>query len=91
MNRRMRAEEIPDFVADILAAGAQMIAVGHDIYLIGETEVPEELYEQVVSEVQNICDRYGRREHLRREIATHLCRLGRFVDLEERPPLAQLH
>ncbi|QGG93246.1 hypothetical protein GH983_22090 (plasmid) [Agrobacterium sp. MA01] len=87
----MRAEEIPDFVADILAAGAQMIAIGHDIYLMGEAEVPEEMYEQVITDVQVICDRYGRREHLRREIAAHLRSLGRFIDLDELPPLSQLH
>jgi hypothetical protein len=85
----MRAEDIPDFVSAILAAGAPICAIGHDIYLICETEVPDEMVEQVVTKVQEVCDRYGPREHLRREIAAHLRSLGCYVEVGELPPVRQ--
>ena len=87
----MRAEECPNFVAHMLAAGTPIVATGHDIYLMGKGKVSDEICEQVLVDVRAVCDLYGRREHLSREIVGHLRSLGHFVDLEELPPLAQLH
>lgn len=87
----MRSKDVPNFVSDILAAGAPMWAIGEEFYLICESEVPKEAYAKVASAVQAVCNRYGPREHLRREIAAHLRSLGRYVDLDERPPAHELH
>ncbi|CAN7754597.1 hypothetical protein LJR257_006635 [Ensifer adhaerens] len=34
--RLMKSSEIPDYVADIIAAGCDICAVGHDSYVAGD-------------------------------------------------------
>ncbi len=83
----MRKEEIPEFVEAILATGCPMCAVGNDTYVFGEIDVPDDAFDRVVKLVQDICDEYGEREHLRLEIAAYLRKIGRVFDL----PMNTLH
>lgn len=38
----MRANEIPDFVDDVIAAGCEITAVGDAFYVLGETDDEEQ-------------------------------------------------
>lgn len=68
----MTSDQIPQFVAEILATGCSIYAVNRSIYVIAEFAVPEELSESVSNEVNAICERYGNRSHLQLEIAAYL-------------------
>lgn len=83
----MRRSEIPRFVSEVIAAGAPICAVGHDVYLVCETEVPDADIRRVAEEVQAICNNFGPRDHLRLEIVWHLRSLGRYVDHGDLPTL----
>ncbi|KXG87704.1 hypothetical protein [Agrobacterium bohemicum] len=79
----MRKDQIPEFVDEIIATGCPICAVGHDTYVFGEIDVLDEDFDRVVREVQEICDNYGERDHLRLEIAAYLRSIGRVFDLPE--------
>jgi hypothetical protein len=83
----MRRSDIAGFVSEVIAAGAPICAVGRDVYVICETEVPDGDVRRVAEEVQAICDKYGPRDHLRLEIVWHLRSLGRYVDHGDLPML----
>jgi hypothetical protein len=59
----MRRSDIARFVSEVIAAGAPIRALGHDVYLICETEVPDEDMRRVAEEVQAICNKFGPRDH----------------------------
>ena len=79
----MRKDQIAAFVSEILAAGAPMCAIGDDTYVFAEVDVPDEHFDRVSHEVNEICERYGSRDHLRREISAHLRSIGRYVEVED--------
>ncbi|ODT20147.1 MAG: hypothetical protein ABS35_20345 [Kaistia sp. SCN 65-12] len=64
--------QIAAFVTEILNTGATLYAVGDDIYFFGDLAVADNTEAQVWAMVNDICDHYGSRDHLRREIVTHL-------------------
>lgn len=80
----MRKDEIPDFVEEIIATGCPITAIGYDLFVLGEIDVPEEDMERVSKEVHEISKRYGERDHLRAEIAAYLRSIGRYFELDER-------
>ncbi|KQZ56249.1 hypothetical protein ASD54_25235 [Rhizobium sp. Root149] len=77
----MTKDDIPAFIEDILATGCPVTAVGHDSYVFGEIDVPEDDIERVSAEVHAVCQRYGGRDHLLLDIVAHLRSLGRYIDL----------
>ncbi|MFN3717370.1 MAG: hypothetical protein ACK4UW_00550 [Rhizobium rhizophilum] len=52
------------------------------MYVFAEIDLPEEDVDRVAEEVQEICDRYGDRDHLLLDIVAHLRSLGRYVEIE---------
>jgi hypothetical protein len=77
----MTEDQVPEFVDTIIATGCPISAVGHDIYVFAEIDLPDEDIDRVAAEIHAICDRYGERDHLRLEIVAYLRSLGRFFDL----------
>jgi len=75
--REMNATEIPSFVAEVIAAGCDINAVGHDMYVLGNVDEQEEAKE----ELRRIGERYGDRAPLKFEIIAYLRSIGRFVDV----------
>ncbi|MCJ8520494.1 hypothetical protein ABID21_003632 [Pseudorhizobium tarimense] len=73
----MREEDIPDFVRDVVATGCDMCAVGDDHYVIGDADLPVEVYEVVEQELESIFANYGERDHLKHEIIAYLHSIGR--------------
>lgn len=75
--KRMKSNEISDFVAELIAAGCDICAVGHDMYVIGDGD----LVPDATEEVRRIGEKYGDRDALKLEIATYLCSMGRCVEV----------
>ncbi|QDG94596.1 dihydroxy-acid dehydratase (plasmid) [Rhizobium sp. NIBRBAC000502774] len=78
----MTEDQVPEFVDAIIATGCPICAVGHELYVFAEIDLPPEDIDRVSAEVHNICTAYGERDHLRREIAAYLRSLGRYVECE---------
>lgn len=68
----MNEEEIPAFVADVMEAGCHVNAVGHNMYVICDDEEQE----VVIEELNRICQKYGDRDSIRREIVNYLWSIG---------------
>jgi hypothetical protein len=79
----MRKDEIPDFIAEIIATGCPISAVGHYMYVFAEIDLPEEDIDRVSAEVQEICEFYGERDHLLPDIVAHLRSLGRYIEIDQ--------
>lgn len=73
----MREDDIPSFVSELVDAGVPICAVGHELYVIGDVDLPDE-HAEVAWE---ICHRYGERDHLILEIVAYLRSVGRFLDV----------
>jgi hypothetical protein len=76
----MRSDQIPFFVKEVLSTGATLYAAGKDHYFFGDLDVPDDKAEEITARVNGICERYGPRDHLQTEIASHLLRLGLEID-----------
>jgi hypothetical protein len=73
----MQASEIPAFVDEIIQAGCDICAVGHDGYVLGDIE---EMVD-AESELERIDEAYGDRDFLKLEIVAYLRSLGRYLDV----------
>ncbi|XOK15601.1 hypothetical protein ACI6PO_28035 (plasmid) [Agrobacterium tumefaciens] len=83
--RQMLETEIPAFVDDVIATGCDICAIGHDGYVIGDSDLSDIEYEIAGPKLAHIRETYGDRDHLLREIATYLRSLGRHHDLGSPP------
>ncbi|WP_246763552.1 hypothetical protein [Rhizobium sp. 007] len=83
--RPMLEAEISAFVDDVIATGCDICAIGHDGYVIGDSDLSDEEYEIAGPKLARIKERYGDRDHLLREIAIYLRSLGRHHDLGSPP------
>ena len=57
--QKMREEQIPQFVREILTTGCDMCAAGDEHYLIGDADLSEEAYEAVEPKLKRIWAKYG--------------------------------
>ncbi len=80
----MRAEDIPAFIQDVIATGCDVCAIGHTMYVIGDTDLPEAEYKVAEPKLRRICQAYGERDHLLPQIVAYLRSIGRYVDFDER-------
>ncbi|USJ27400.1 hypothetical protein [Ensifer adhaerens] len=74
----MKPSEIPDFVSEIIAAGWEITAIGHDKYVLGDIEEQH----RAIDELDRITEKYGDRDPLKLEIVVYLWSIGRYVELE---------
>ncbi len=74
--RVMQAREIPAFVDDVIRAGCDVCAVGHDKYVLGDFEEQE----AAADKLHRLDEKYGDRGFLKLEIVAHLRSLGRYLD-----------
>lgn len=75
--RQMKASEIPAFVVDVIEAGCDICAVGHQSYVIGDIEEQD----SAIEELGRIGERYGDRDPLKLEIVSYLWSIGRFIEV----------
>lgn len=76
----MRNNQIPSFVKEVLSTGATLYAAVKYHYFFGDRDVPDNKAEKILARVNAICERYGPRDHLRTEIASHLTSLELNID-----------
>ncbi|RWB98727.1 MULTISPECIES: hypothetical protein [unclassified Mesorhizobium] len=76
----MKASEIPAFVEEVIKAGCDICAVGHDRYVLGDADLSVSELEAALPELQRIEETYGDRDFLRLEIVAHLRALGRYLE-----------
>lgn len=72
----MGSSEIPAFVEEVIEAGCDICAVGHDCYVLGDLEEMD----AASDELQRIGEKFGDRDFLILEIIAHLRSLGRYLD-----------
>ena len=73
----MKSSEIPDFVAEMIAAGCDICAIGHHMYVTGDTDRRQ----SARSEVRRIGEKYGDRDPIRQEIVDYLWSIGRYIEV----------
>ena len=76
--RAMNRSEIPDFVAEIIKAGCDITAIGHDKYVLGDIEEQD----AAIDELDRIGEKYGDRDHLKLQIVAYLWSIDRYIELE---------
>lgn len=77
-DKRMKASEIPAFVDEVIGAGCDITAVGHDKYVLGDIEEQD----AAIEDLDLIGEKFGDRDHLKRQIVAYLWSIGRYIDLE---------
>jgi hypothetical protein len=80
MKMKMEQHQIPGFVADIVAAGGNIFAIGDAHYCIVENDQDSA---DVKQKVNSVLKRFGDRNHLRSEIVQYLQVRGLSIDLDE--------
>lgn len=77
MMHRMKSEDIPAFVAEVAATGCNITGIAGVGYLIGDADLPDDQFEEVMPKLSKITDAYGKRDHLLEEITEYLVSIGR--------------
>lgn len=81
-NRRlMKTSEIPAFVDEVIKAGCDICAVGHDKYVFGDADLSPSELKFALPELERIEQTYGDRDFLIREIAAYLRSIGRYLEV----------
>lgn len=75
--RQMSASEIPAFVVDVIEVGCDICAVGHDKYVIGDSDEQD----AAIEELDRIGEKYGDRDPLKLEIVAYLWTIGRYIEV----------
>ncbi len=75
--RMMKPSEIPDFVSEMIAAGWEITAIGHDKYVLGDIEEQH----RARDELDRITEMYGDRDSLKLEIVAYLWSIGRYIEI----------
>ena len=79
----MKAEQIPQFVEDVVALGCEICAIGDVGYVMGDADLPIERAEAIQPDLKRLDQTYGSRSHLKLEIIAYLNSIGRYVDLDD--------
>lgn len=74
----MLESEIPSFVDDVIKAGCDICAVGHEKYVLGDIEEMD----AAADELDRIDARYGDRDYLKLAIVAYLRSVGRYLDID---------
>jgi hypothetical protein len=89
--KMMSEDQIPSFVQEVADTGCDITAVMGVGFLIGDADLPREAYEIAAPRLKEICERYGRRDHLVSEIVDYLVSIGRHFPKEEERASAGVH
>jgi hypothetical protein len=73
----MKIEDIPAFVEEVAATGCNITGIAGIGYLIGDADLPNDQFEEVMPKLKAITDAYGKRDHLLGEITEYLVSIGR--------------
>ena len=81
--KKMTEEQIPLFVEAVLSTGCCITAVGEANYVLGDADLPEPRCFDVQSELMQISEYFGERDHLLLEIVRYLHSVGRSYPLDD--------
>jgi hypothetical protein len=74
---KMKPEDIPAFVEEVAATGCNITGIAGVGYLIGDADLPDDQFEEVVPKLSAITEAYGKRGHLLEQITEYLVSIGR--------------
>ena len=77
MTKRMTEDQIPEFVREVAATGCNICAIGNHSYMIGDVDLPDDVYDGVKLDLKRIAEKYQARDHLRSRIVEYLHSIGR--------------
>jgi hypothetical protein len=77
----MKPEDIPAFVEEVAATGCNITGIAGVGYLIGDADLPNDQFEEVMPKQSAIAESYGKRSHLLEEITDYLVSIGRSYPL----------
>ena len=77
MMKLMREEQIPGFVAEVIAAGCNITAIGDKFYVMGDADLPEPQRLAVQPILHQLTRRYGLRDYLSPQMVQYLHSVGR--------------
>lgn len=80
---KMKPEDIPAFVEEVAATGCNITGIAGVGYLIGDADLPDDQFEEVMPRLSAITTAYGKRDHLLEEITEYLVSIGRSYSLPE--------
>lgn len=72
----MLESEIPAFFEEVIKAGCDICAIGHDCYALGDLEEMD----AAADELERIGVKFGDRDFLLLEIVAYLRSIGRYLD-----------
>ncbi len=79
----MTEDQIPTFVQEVAGTGCDIVAVmGVSGFLFGDADLSPGDYELVEPQIQAICAKYGRWDHLASKISEYLISIGRYYPRE---------
>jgi hypothetical protein len=81
MTKRMTEDQIPEFVREVAAIGCNICAIGNHNYLIGDVDLPDDVYEAIKLDLKQIAEKYHERDHLNSHIVEYLHSIGRSYPL----------
>jgi hypothetical protein len=73
----MKIEDIPAFVEEVAATGCNITGIAGAGYLIGDSDLAYDQFEEVMPKLKAITDADGKRDHLLGEIIEYLVSIGR--------------
>lgn len=73
----MTRDQIPEFIAAILATSCDITAVGDDFYVLGDSDLPP----KKAKVAHAASAKFGERDHLRYDIIAYLKSIGRHIPL----------
>jgi hypothetical protein len=82
----MTKDQIPDFVEAVLATGCDICAVAQNRYVLGDSDLPPEIRDNVREEHRRIELQFRERDDLLRNIADYLRSIGRVFTLSPAAP-----
>ena len=74
---KMKPEDIPAFVEEVAATGCNITGIAGVGYVIGDADLPDDQFGEVMPKLAAITKAYGERDHLLEEITEYLVAIGR--------------
>jgi hypothetical protein len=75
--RKMKPQEIAAFVDEVASTGCNITGIAGAGYIIGDADLPDDQFEEVMPKLSAITKAYGKRDHLLEEITEYLVSIGR--------------
>lgn len=79
--RKMKLDDIPAFVEEVAATGCNITGIAGVGYVIGDADLPNDQFQEVMPKLSAVTKSYGKRDHLLKDITEYLVSIGRSYTL----------